>query len=277
MTTTLDYRDNEPLSVPEPALSLLSQAERGLAEAALDPEPALRFALAYLAALRGGAAAARHARPPAPGALASDERVDAARVGGAGAAGVGGVLRVVLGHPRVGAGRHHACGHAAVRGRPRAPGRPVPRPRLACDPRRVMTGRALAGYGRLLEVLRIEGERLASSALGADPHLPVRYAEGMTLGETVRHVGSVYRMVVAWLQSGDQPTRWQRAPVPGQSLVEYLRSGHRERHGRAVRARPARTRRRRGGRSTRPTGSGTAGSRTRRPCTATTCRTRRPR
>ncbi len=56
MTTTLDYRDNEPLSVPEPALSLLSQAERGLAEAALDPEPALRFALAYLAALRGGAA-----------------------------------------------------------------------------------------------------------------------------------------------------------------------------------------------------------------------------
>lgn len=91
-----------------------------------------------------------------------------------------------------------------------------------------MTGRALAGYGRLLEVLRIEGERLASSALGADPHLPVRYAEGMTLGETVRHVGSVYRMVVAWLQSGDQPTRWQRAPVSGQSLVEYLRSGHRE-------------------------------------------------
>jgi len=91
-----------------------------------------------------------------------------------------------------------------------------------------MTGRALAGYGRLLEVLRVEGELLASSSLGTDPHQPVRYAEGMTLGETVRHVGSVYRMVVAWLRSGDQPTRWQRAPVPGQSLVEYLRAGHRE-------------------------------------------------
>jgi len=91
-----------------------------------------------------------------------------------------------------------------------------------------MTGRALAGYGRLLEVLRVEGALLASSALGTDPHLPVQHAEGMTLGETVRHVGSVYRMVVTWLRSGTQPTRWQRGPIPGQSLVEYLRAGHSE-------------------------------------------------
>ena len=91
-----------------------------------------------------------------------------------------------------------------------------------------MTGRALADYGRLLEVLQVEGELLATSALGTDPHLPVRYAEGMTLGETVRHVGSVYRMVVAWLRSGTQPTRWQRAPIPGEPLAEYLRAGHRE-------------------------------------------------
>lgn len=91
-----------------------------------------------------------------------------------------------------------------------------------------MTGRALVDHSRLLEVLRVEGELLASSALGTDPHLPVRHAEGMTLGETVRHVGSVYRMVVTWLRSGEQPTRWQRAPIPGQSLVEYLRAGHRE-------------------------------------------------
>jgi uncharacterized protein (UPF0332 family) len=56
VTTTLDYRDNEPLSVPEPALHLLSQAERGLAHASLDPEPAQRFAQAYLAALRAAAA-----------------------------------------------------------------------------------------------------------------------------------------------------------------------------------------------------------------------------
>ncbi|MGH3760699.1 SAV_6107 family HEPN domain-containing protein [Actinophytocola sp.] len=56
MTTTLDYRDNEPLSVPEPALTLLSQAERGLADAEVDTEPAQRFAQAYLAALRAAAA-----------------------------------------------------------------------------------------------------------------------------------------------------------------------------------------------------------------------------
>lgn len=90
-----------------------------------------------------------------------------------------------------------------------------------------MTGRALIGYDRLHEVLRTEGELLATSTLGTDPHLPVRYAEGMTVADTVRHVGSVYRMVVAWLRLGAQPTRWQRAQVPGQSIVEYLRAGHR--------------------------------------------------
>jgi SAV_6107-like HEPN len=56
VTTTLDYRDNQPLSAPEPALTLLSQAERGLADAELDPAPAQRFATAYLAALRAAAA-----------------------------------------------------------------------------------------------------------------------------------------------------------------------------------------------------------------------------
>jgi HEPN superfamily protein len=56
VTTTLDYRDNQPLSAPEPALTLLSQAERGLADAELDPAPAQRFAKAYLAALRAAAA-----------------------------------------------------------------------------------------------------------------------------------------------------------------------------------------------------------------------------
>lgn len=56
MTTTLDYRDNQPLSAPEPALTLLSQAERGLADAELDSQPAQRFAGAYLAALRAAAA-----------------------------------------------------------------------------------------------------------------------------------------------------------------------------------------------------------------------------
>ncbi|HWM07283.1 MAG TPA: SAV_6107 family HEPN domain-containing protein [Actinophytocola sp.] len=56
MTTTLDYRDNQPVSVPEPTRTLLSQAERGLADATYDPDPAQRFAHAYLSALRAAAA-----------------------------------------------------------------------------------------------------------------------------------------------------------------------------------------------------------------------------
>jgi SAV_6107-like HEPN len=55
VTTTLDYHD-QPVSVPEPALTLLSQAEQALTDATVDPEPARRFAHAYLAALRAGAA-----------------------------------------------------------------------------------------------------------------------------------------------------------------------------------------------------------------------------
>jgi hypothetical protein len=55
VTVTLDHRDQPP-SVPEPALTLLSQAERGLAEAEVDPDAAQRFAQAYLSALRAAAA-----------------------------------------------------------------------------------------------------------------------------------------------------------------------------------------------------------------------------
>lgn len=56
MTTTLDYRDNEPTIVPDSALTLLAQAERGLADALVDPSTAQRFAESYLAALRAAAA-----------------------------------------------------------------------------------------------------------------------------------------------------------------------------------------------------------------------------
>jgi len=88
-----------------------------------------------------------------------------------------------------------------------------------------MTGRALADHGRLLEVLAAEGELLASASEGADPDLAVPTAEGMTVGGTVRHVGSVYRMVEAWVRSGgDRPTRWQRAPEDDQSVQDYLRA-----------------------------------------------------
>lgn len=83
----------------------------------------------------------------------------------------------------------------------------------------------LVDYARLLDVLDIEGERLATSATGTDPEAEVSHLPGMRVGEVVRHVGSVYRMVVAWLRDGSRPTRWQRAPAPDQSDTDYLRAG----------------------------------------------------
>lgn len=88
-----------------------------------------------------------------------------------------------------------------------------------------MTGRALADYGQLLETLEVEGDRLASSARGADLELAVPACPGMRLGETVRHVGSAYRMVVSWLRTGERPTHWQQKPEAGQSVESYLRHG----------------------------------------------------
>lgn len=91
-----------------------------------------------------------------------------------------------------------------------------------------MTVTPLVDYARLLDVLDIEGERLATSATGTDPELEVPHLPGMRVGEVVRHVGSVYRMVVSWLRDGERPTRWQREPDDGQTVVDYLRVGLRE-------------------------------------------------
>lgn len=88
-----------------------------------------------------------------------------------------------------------------------------------------MTVTPLIGYPNLLDVLEVEGERLATSTIGSDPEVEVPHLPGMKLGEIVRHVGSVYRMVVSWLHDGERPTRWQRAPSEDQSLVDYLRAG----------------------------------------------------
>ncbi|TDV40375.1 maleylpyruvate isomerase N-terminal domain-containing protein [Actinophytocola oryzae] len=88
-----------------------------------------------------------------------------------------------------------------------------------------MTVTPLIGYPNLLDVLEVEGERLATSTIGSDLESEVPHLPGMRLGEVVRHVGSVYRMVVSWLHDRTRPTRWQRAPAEDQSLVDYLRAG----------------------------------------------------
>lgn len=88
-----------------------------------------------------------------------------------------------------------------------------------------MTGRALIDYGRLLDVLGVQGELLAEAAHGARPDLPVPGCPGLTAGETVRHVASVYRMVLDWLRDGRRPSQWQRAPNDDEDLTGFLRSG----------------------------------------------------
>lgn len=87
-----------------------------------------------------------------------------------------------------------------------------------------MTG-PLVDHSRLLDTFAAEGELLASSAAGADPRRDVPYCPGMQLGDLVRHVGSFYWMVLSWIGDGNRPTRWQRSPLPGQPVEDYLREG----------------------------------------------------
>jgi uncharacterized protein (TIGR03083 family) len=88
-----------------------------------------------------------------------------------------------------------------------------------------MRDRALVHYDQLLGAIGAEGERLAESATGQRSDLEVPSCPGLTLGDTVRHVGSVYRMVLDWLRTGARPTAWQREPDEGQSVEDYLLTG----------------------------------------------------
>ena len=85
--------------------------------------------------------------------------------------------------------------------------------------------RALADYDRLLDTLDIEATVLAETVDGARADLRVPHAPGLTVGETARHVGSVYRMALEWTRIGDSPESWQREPGPFQSLRDYVISG----------------------------------------------------
>lgn len=88
-----------------------------------------------------------------------------------------------------------------------------------------MDGHALIDYGRLLDVATHEGDQLIAAAYGAHPNALVPACPGLTLRETVRHVGSVYRAVMGWLRDGRRPVSWPQEPAPGQPVEEYLRDG----------------------------------------------------
>ncbi len=87
--------------------------------------------------------------------------------------------------------------------------------------------RPLIDYGRMLDVIGIEGELMlgmAASALPSAAHAEVPGCPDFTLEETLRHVGSVHRVTRLWVRDGHRPQQWQRSPVD-EDLIGFVRTG----------------------------------------------------
>jgi uncharacterized protein (TIGR03083 family) len=67
--------------------------------------------------------------------------------------------------------------------------------------------------------------QLASASLPDSARKPVPACEGMVLGELVRHVGSVHRVVTEWLRTGRRPNAWATAPEDGSDLAAWAVRG----------------------------------------------------
>jgi len=87
--------------------------------------------------------------------------------------------------------------------------------------------KALYDYDRLLDQIDIEAAMVADLVDEARPDLRIPHAPGLTVGETARHLGSVYRMTLEWIRTGDSPESWQREPGPLQSARDFVASGAR--------------------------------------------------
>ncbi|MGH3517853.1 MAG: maleylpyruvate isomerase family mycothiol-dependent enzyme [Haloechinothrix sp.] len=88
-----------------------------------------------------------------------------------------------------------------------------------------MSEQVLIDYGRMLDRLTLEADLLVEASHHAPYDTRVPACPGLTIGEVVRHLGSVYRLVVSWLGDGRRPQEWQRDPAPGQSAEQYLLAG----------------------------------------------------
>lgn len=87
--------------------------------------------------------------------------------------------------------------------------------------------RPLIDYGRMLDVIGIEGELLLSTAASALPHAAAAVVPGcpdLTLERTLRHVGGVHRVARLWARDGHRPEHWQRSPSDD-DLVGFVRTG----------------------------------------------------
>ena len=90
--------------------------------------------------------------------------------------------------------------------------------------------RALIDYGRLLDVIGIEGELMLNTAVSALPHSAQAVVPGcpdLTLERTLQHVGNVHRVTRLWVRDGRRPEQWQRSPSDG-DLVGFVRTGLQE-------------------------------------------------
>lgn len=87
--------------------------------------------------------------------------------------------------------------------------------------------RPLIDYGRMLDVIGLEGELMldmAASALPSAAHAEVPGCPDLTLAETLRHVGSVHRVIRLWVRDGRRPEQWQGSPSDDE-LVGFVRTG----------------------------------------------------
>ncbi|AOS65091.1 maleylpyruvate isomerase N-terminal domain-containing protein [Actinoalloteichus hymeniacidonis] len=86
-------------------------------------------------------------------------------------------------------------------------------------------------YERFLDVMCIDGERLASCVDSAPGDSPVPGCPGLTLAETVQHLGDVYRSTADQTRLPNNrevtPSSGIRSSIPGDSarLAAYLRAG----------------------------------------------------
>ena len=81
---------------------------------------------------------------------------------------------------------------------------------------------------RYLLLLPREGGLLADTADAGDLAAPVPACPGLTVGEVVRHTGSVYRVVLRWIREGRRPDSWERQPPNGgdsRAVVAWQRRG----------------------------------------------------
>ncbi|MGH4011805.1 MAG: maleylpyruvate isomerase family mycothiol-dependent enzyme [Pseudonocardiaceae bacterium] len=87
--------------------------------------------------------------------------------------------------------------------------------------------RPLIDYGRMLDVIGIEGELMLGAAATALPTAADAEVPGCpdsTLAETLRHVGSVHRVTRIWVRDGHRPEQWQQSPSDG-DLIDFVRTG----------------------------------------------------